>query len=421
MSKRKIYIECGITLRTKVNTGIQRVVRNIISEAIKISPQIGCEIVLVAYKNNGFYFPNESHDEGRALYLIRRVGFYMRELVPVLNRTGIFIRINRRVGSWIKYIIYRKSKAIKLESIGADGQPAVLLLLDSNWDDKIWPEIDTFRNNGGVACAVLYDLIPFTHPETVEDQTLMAHTAWWSKAPLHVNSVMCISQAVRDEFVSWQRKMKFRSPLTDKQISYFYLGADLSSNDPVIKLISDGEPYFLMVGSLEPRKNHNIVLDAFDQVWHQGGASRLVIVGAHGWKSEALLSRIEGHSLLNEKLFLVRDASDRDLAALYSKAMALIIASKAEGFGLPIVEAAQHGVPIICSDIPVFREVADDQLASFFNPVNAESLAKLIQGHEKEKKYNKRFAKSPGWITWQESAEQLLRNVIKLAIQNKDG
>ena len=129
-----------------------------------------------------------------------------------------------------------------------------------------------------------------------------------------------------------------------------------------------------MVGSIEPRKSHEYVLNAFESLWAAEINVSLVFVGRNTWKSDALLERISSHQRLNQNLFLLRDATDVDLDFCYNHSSALIIASTVEGFGLPIVEAFQAGLPVIASDIPVFREIAKDN-ATYFLLDNTESLA----------------------------------------------
>jgi alpha-1,2-rhamnosyltransferase len=264
---------------------------------------------------------------------------------------------------------------------------------------------------------VLYDLIPFTHPQTVEENTRIAHTLWWKQAPLHLDSVMCISQTVRAEFLQWQNQQKLAKQLTPEQVGYFYLGSELKTDfdaPQVVHILLKNEPYFLVVGSIEPRKNHALILDAFELLWPDEGAPNLVIVGGHGWKTESLRSRMINHPLINKKLFLFERTNDAELACLYRNTAALVIASFAEGFGLPIVEAFQHGAKVICSDIPVFREIAF-QRAVFFNVSSSMDLAdKIGQNLSHISPPSIINTKHPTeWLTWEESSAQLFDRLFK--------
>ena len=113
------------------------------------------------------------------------------------------------------------------------------------------------------------------------------------------------------------------------------------------------KPYFLTVGTLEPRKNLERLLDAHEQVFQQCGAP-LYLVGAYGWKQEEVLRRVEASRGAVRWLGRVDDAF---LAALYERAAAVVACSLDEGFDYPSVEAMVFGAPVILSDIPVHREV----------------------------------------------------------------
>ncbi|MBZ0097400.1 MAG: glycosyltransferase family 4 protein [Sulfuricella sp.] len=416
--KNLIFIECGTTMSSHINTGIQRVVRNIVEQAGSVSGELGMHCYFVEFANNGFL---ELSDQSvAATSKVKLFLMAIDQIIGAIAPKRIYYGLRNRIKSWVKRLTRRNAgrdiyqildswqQKPKDKSEQIPDRP-ILLLLDSTWDTKMWEAVDRFRSKGGHVCAVLYDLIPFTHPDTIAESTRIAHTQWWAEAPLHVDSIMCISRSVRDDYLAWQERQKLARKLMPEKVGYFYLGAELKQNDPVIQILSSSVPTYLVVGSLEPRKNHALILDAFEQLWQQGHEVNLAIVGAFGWKSEKLLTRIQNHPEHGHRLFLIRDASDRDLTALYDKSEALIIASLAEGFGLPIVEAFQRGTKVICSDIPVFREIAGDQ-AVYFDLASPASLASRVTesaeslGRDTTQQRNVTMK----WITWRESTVQLL-------------
>jgi alpha-1,2-rhamnosyltransferase len=113
---------------------------------------------------------------------------------------------------------------------------------------------------------------------------------------------------------------------------------------------------------------------------------------------------------------LIRDATDRDLLSLYKKSHAVIIASYAEGFGLPIVEAMHAGTNVFCSDIPIFREIAGDY-AVYFDPFSPESLELNVMNSLNniviDPNANNQSKKS--WISWDQSTRQLLTKIVGLS------
>lgn len=384
-SRKVLFIECGTTLRSRVATGIQRVVRSILAEATQGRSDTFDQIVLVEYFEGRFFVVDAKGSRLPAVPSLR--DFVWPWVYSVLC---LFDYLLRRAGlQQIRSQIRDKLKSSVVKSRGdglgidSDSSDKFLLLLDSTWDTSIWMHTDKFRSAGGRVCAVLYDLIPFTHPDTTEEHTRVAHTGWWKEAHKHVDGVMCISRAVRDEYIKWLSKIDNKNLLRPENIGHFQLGSELAKNDPVIRVFGERSPCYLMVGSIEPRKNHARVLEAFESIWACGGDARLVIIGAFGWKSDGLVQLITSHREYQKRLHLIRDASDRDLAALYRLSNGLICASLAEGSGLPLIEALNYGADLMCSDIAVFHEILEDG-ATYFDPLSVASIAAAISNHMRQ-------------------------------------
>jgi len=133
-----------------------------------------------------------------------------------------------------------------------------------------------------------------------------------------------------------------------------------------------------MVGTLEPRKGHAQTLDAFEALWAEGVDVNLAIVGKEGWLVDDLAKRLRGHKERGKRLFWLEGVSDEYLERAYAASVCLIAASRGEGFGLPLIEAAQYKLPIMARDIPVFREVAGEH-AFFFSASDGTELAAEVQ------------------------------------------
>jgi glycosyltransferase involved in cell wall biosynthesis len=138
----------------------------------------------------------------------------------------------------------------------------------------------------------------------------------------------------------------------------------------------DGE-YFLYTGSYEPRKNLLGMLDAFDRFRRAGGRHSLVAVtegsSGHAREVHAMLDSLACRDVVR----LVHDLPDVQLRALYTHASAVVFPSVAEGLGLPAIQAAACGVPIVVSDLPALRETVGD-IAVFARPGDAESLFRAL-------------------------------------------
>ena len=439
-----IFIECGTAMSSPFNTGIQRVVRSIVRELESMGHSYGQQCIPVRFAGTQFHVVDTAIAKTPELPAPRESCFSvfvskLAKLLPWVPCLRIYQKILRIMAALVRpgrRKIEHDASILSVQDMFKDKRegaehaqtvstPPILLLLDSTWDMHIWPVVDEFRASGGHVCAVLYDLIPFTHPDTVEEHTRELHTSWWLEAPLHLDSVLCISQAVRDQFLSWQQEVGLSRRLAPEQVAYFYLGSELhteNEDDDQLSLILDRkDPYFLVVGSIEPRKNHDVILDAFEILWQEGKRVNLVIVGGHGWKSEAFIDRVSMHPMYKKRLFLLRKTTDAELVLLYSQTAALIMASIAEGFGLPIVEAFQRGAEVICSDIPVFREIAEDH-ATYFDPASPISLARTISqkyGPLERSLSQKRTSGTVSWITWKQSAEQLLLKLLACVESNR--
>jgi len=265
---------------------------------------------------------------------------------------------------------------------------------------------------------VVYDLLPVLESSAFHPGAKELHTRWLEVAAAS-DGVACISKSVAREFRTWVKENSKDSNNICK-VDYFHLGADIRASAPTMGVPSSAEgtlrqlengTTFLMVGTLEPRKGHQQVLDAFDILWSEGKDINLVMVGKQGWLVEGLISRLTSHPALNRKLFWLEGISDEYLEKIYGASTCLIAASTAEGFGLPLIEAAQHGLPIIARDIPVFREVAGRN-AFYFDGDGPEEIAKAISRWLTLHRTGKHpLSAAMQYHSWKESAQRLLEIV----------
>jgi glycosyltransferase involved in cell wall biosynthesis len=140
------------------------------------------------------------------------------------------------------------------------------------------------------------------------------------------------------------------------------LGVELAAPIPaeVPATLDLGGPYFVALGTIEPRKDHGLLLDIwadFHTSLPAADIPRLLIIGRRGWKSEAVFSRLDNQGFTGQKVIELGDLSDGAVAAVLTRATALLAPSRAEGFGLPAAEAAARGVPVLACDLAVTREV----------------------------------------------------------------
>jgi glycosyltransferase involved in cell wall biosynthesis len=294
---------------------------------------------------------------------------------------------------------------------GLDLQPQVVLAQRAFYQ--------ALRRQGVRVTFAVYDLLCVLMPQYFPDGAADGFCHWLDVVAEN-DGAICISKAVAGELTDWVNVKKpiRKIPFT---IEWFHLGADIGNSVPTNCLSDDTGTVlerlrscnsFLIVGTIEPRKANAQVLDAFEQLWQSGVDINLVIVGKQGWMVEALIDRLRRHPEQHKHLFLLEGISDEYLELVYEVSTCLIAASFGEGFGLPLIEAAQHKLPIIARDIPVFREVAGEH-AFYFSGLYAENLSNSI----KEWLNLDKDSKAPQsidlpWLTWEQSAKQLLAKII---------
>jgi glycosyltransferase involved in cell wall biosynthesis len=151
----------------------------------------------------------------------------------------------------------------------------------------------------------------------------------------------------------------------------------ISPDNSILKRLNLND-YLLFIGTLEPRKNIIKLLESYELLPNNiQDKYPLVLVGGKGWKDEEILQKIEEMKQMDLKVIQTGYVSDAEKSALYESSTLVIQLSHYEGFGMPILEAMSYGKPVICSDIPVFREIADD-VAVFVDKDNESEISQTI-------------------------------------------
>ena len=234
-------------------------------------------------------------------------------------------------------------------------------------------QLAEWKAQGAALHFMVYDLLPLHHPEWFSGKLVAAFRRWIKAVAVLADSAICISPTVEADIAAW---FKDRYGLAPGSIPtrVIPMGWDIASTKPSHGLPPNFEKIMLqiqqrktvlMVGTLEPRKGHAQVLEAYQRLWDAEQNYNLVIVGHPGWKTEKLQARLRHHPQRNQRLFWLDDASDEALLKLYRACDGVIIASLAEGFGLPLIEALSHGKPVLARDLPVFRDQSQSGIEYF--------------------------------------------------------
>ena len=283
--------------------------------------------------------------------------------------------------------------------------PDHLLLLA----DSFWGGASTLRAakravaEGARLTIMVHDLIPLTHPQFCDPRLTLKFQPLMDRAMVLGDRVLANSE-------DCARTVRARYP--DADVSAFRLGHDFRLDVSASRadttwpaaLWAGAVPVFVIVGSIEPRKGHEAVLDAFERRWQRGARDKLLVIGKIGGNVDALMHRLDHHREAGRRLFHVHNATDAMLKDALQHAYAAIIASYIEGFGLPLVESLAAGLPVLASDIPVFREIAQDS-ALYFTPGDAEALdAAMDLLHMRHAEMVRRAAEFT-WPDWRAAAE----------------
>ena len=318
-------------------------------------------------------------------------------------------------------------KSLGLEALDLEDAPVTVksgdIFLGLDWDPGIDDPARAWllhhRQRGMRTVFTIYDLLPLQRSDWFKPEMGPVFRAWLSQICQVADGFVCISRAVADELLSW---LDTHQPAAagSLEIGYFRLGSDieaswpsrgLSLEDQTVLDTLKGREVLTMIGTIEPRKGHRQALSAMERLWAEGEDVSLVILGKQGWIVESMAQRLHSHPELGRRLFWLDQAGDEALLQLYLIASGMLMASEGEGFGLPLVEAARHGVPIIARDLPVFREISGEH-AFYFSGTDPADLADALRTWLKlyRRGEHPKSDKLP-WLTWEESTKQLLQVV----------
>ncbi len=209
--------------------------------------------------------------------------------------------------------------------------------------------------NGLKAIFLIHDLIPLLHPEYCRAGEAVRHHRRMENVLTSATGIIGNSQTTVDDLAQFAKSQRLGMP---PSVAALIAGSEMGT---AITAKTFAEPHFVIVGTIEARKNHALLLQVWKRLVEElgSGAPLLAIVGHRGWEADQAIAILDRAALAG-KVIEISNCNDRDLAGLIAGARALLMPSFAEGFGLPIAEALQLGTPVLASDLPVFREFASN-------------------------------------------------------------
>jgi glycosyltransferase involved in cell wall biosynthesis len=226
--------------------------------------------------------------------------------------------------------------------------------------------------------SVVHDLTPWTNPQWHRRRTLVGFVPLWEKTADRAARLICVSETTARELLHVYPETRERVRVVSNGVDpQFAPAADAAPLDETRRRHARGNPYILYLGTLEPRKNVAILVDACERLWsRRSDLPDLVLAGGAGWKTSDLFERI-ARSPFRERIHRPGYATRETARDLYQAAEVFVYPSLAEGFGLPILEAMACGVPVVASTTEALREVAGDA-ALFADPGDAAGFARAI-------------------------------------------
>ena len=251
--------------------------------------------------------------------------------------------------------LFRGARALQAR-LRADANAAYFLVSHSHLD-RPRGIARLKRTSGARFVCLIHDLIPLDFPEFTSPAQTRRHRR-------RIGTVAALADAVLVNSAATQLALRHRLD-RDLPTAVAPLGLDLTAgpSKPAER------PYFVCLGTIEPRKNQTLLLNVWRRLIQEHGAQapRLLLTGRRGWGSAAIIGRLAGvRPFVEERAGL----SDAALVSLLRGARAMLLPSFAEGFGLPVIEALANGLPVLCSDLPALRE-SGGGVPDYLDPADA--------------------------------------------------
>lgn len=346
-TRRQLLVDVSVIVSSDARTGIQRVVRALLGQLMAFADDSLIVQPIFATRSHGFCCARIEPD-GRIRKLTEQGGV----LHPVIVRTDdIFLGLD----------------------------------LAAHLIPHLEGDLQRWRKQGVMINFLVYDLLPLLRPEWFPSNTPVNIDRWLHVLARQADQCVCISKSVAADLAL---ALEVRSSGRLPKITSIPLGWDLSATYPSLGLPKTIEMIrawlgqhrtVLAVGTIEPRKGYDQLLGAMSLLWERSPNENtgLLVIGQRGWKTERLQARLLNHPENGKRLLWLNETSDELLAEIYCSASGLVAASHGEGFGLPLIEALAHGLPVLARDLPVFREIGGERV-DYFGDNMPEALSERL-------------------------------------------
>ena len=404
----RLLVDCSHAYRAAAQRGIDRVVTQVLTYAPGICEGRGVTFEAVAWAEDGSFRAIPPAAAQRPVQRLeevklRTIRALERARLPLLRKV---LRYPYRLLASIRTATrLRVRRKVRFEP------GDVLFCPDATWalPSGYLASLRAARAQGVRIVPLFHDLIPLSFPEHVSTEHAAMFRRWLDEILKVADHGLANSRATGDEVKEHARGLGL-----ELEVATAYLGADFdAAAEPSevreeLRAIMAHNP-FLVVGAIEPRKNHELVYRAFELLWARDSEAALCFAGVVTPPAEPLLLEVKSSQHWESRLFVIEGADDRELAYCYANAAALIAPSLAEGFDIPVVEALRRQLPVFASRTPVHEEISGESV-SYFDASRPDELAELLWQFERDgtPRRDGQFE----WLGWEES----VRRMVELAL-----
>lgn len=392
MKKLKITIEITNLVGVSFVSGIQRVTREIVCRLL-LRPEVETALICYDFYTCDYFFI--SAEAFLEVYL------YNREKSLSLNKKNRF-------------------------SINTLGAKDIFFDIDSVWNNQIRRSylLPILKKQGVKIAVHIYDIIPVLFPAFCDEETTYRFLDYLGAHLLYADLVIANTQSTLKDVEALAKRLEVEVP---ELMDVVQLGSNFINKEDVTDIVCpkfkntsetwfESKPFLLVVGTIEPRKNHRFLLTAFHNFLKKQGI-RLVFAGRPGWNVEELMLEMSQLSEVEEDFRYFSDATDEMINYLYRTAFFTVFPTQYEGFGLPIIESLMHGTPVLATNIPVLREVGGEWV-DYFQLDDGAELKNIVTYYlENPEVYLKKKAQISEFMatSWDESEAQMCKALARLA------
>lgn len=256
----------------------------------------------------------------------------------------------------------------------------------------------------------IHDLSYFYFPQEFLKKDLFQLKNWTEYSVKKAVKIIAVSKTTKKDLLKFYH-------IADKKVEVIYNGfsrkklIDYHSCKNFKSLFLRSKKFFLSVGTIQPRKNYETLIDAFNLLLKEKPEYYLIIVGKKGWLYEKIFNKV--HQLgLNNKIIFTGYLKDEELSYLYQKATSFVFPSLYEGFGIPLLEAMNFGCPVISSFSSCLPEIGGEACL-YFDPLSPqdlkEKMIELLKKEELKKELIKKGKERIKFFSWEKCGEETLQ------------